>query len=50
MLGTKKVETKESKVTETVVTVVMEGSNVKALKGLGYRLFFGIRKAHCERQ
>ena len=50
LLGTKKVETKVSKVTATVVTVVFEGSKVKALEALGYGSFCVIMRAHCLRQ
>ena len=43
-------ETKVSKVTETVITVVMERSEVIALEALGYCPFRKIRRAHCVRQ
>ena len=50
VLGTKKVETEESKVTETAVTVVIQGSEVKAFEALGYRPFCAIRRSHCAQQ
>ena len=49
VLETKNVQTKVSKASETVVTVVMERGEVKALEALDYRFFYGIRRAHCVR-